>query len=83
MPAMGSASRLGAAAVLAVLLVTLSAGAAAGGALPGTELFIEQWDGAAWMQAPATTPHGGSSLSAITALSAGNAWAVGSFETAP
>lgn len=45
--------------------------------------LIVHWDGASWQHAPSPTPGVNSSLSAVAATSARNAWAVGAFNNGP
>ncbi len=50
---------------------------------PFQEGLIEHWDGTQWSVVPSPNPAGiGSGLSAVSAFSSNNAWAVGSYETA-
>ncbi len=49
---------------------------------PIQEGLIEHWDGTQWSVVPSPNPAGiGSGLSAVSAISANDAWAVGNYET--
>lgn len=65
-------------ALAALLSVAVIAGVAAGGALPEDSQLIRNWNGVAWTVTPATPPHGGSILNAVTMVSPTELWAVGS-----
>jgi len=66
-------------ALAAVLGAAILSGSVAAQALPGSALLIEHWDGKKWTVTQAPGPQGGSELSAVTAISPTNLWAVGSF----
>ena len=44
----------------------------------GDRTLVEHWNGSGWSKVPSPNGAGGSALAAVTALSATNAWAVGS-----
>ena len=72
-------ARLLAAVLVAVLGAAILSASVGAQALPKDALLIEHWDGAAWTVTQAPGPQGGSTLSAVTAVSPTNLWAVGSF----
>ena len=76
---MAGNARLLAATLAAVLGAAVVSGSVGAQALPKDALLIEHWDGAAWTVAQAPGPPGGSELSAVTAVSPTNLWAVGSY----
>jgi len=78
-PRLAGNARLLAAAFAAVLGAAILSGSVAAQALPGDALLIEHWDGKKWTVTPAPVPPaGGSELSAVTAISPTDIWAVGS-----
>lgn len=56
-------------------------GSYAGDALTGDTSLIEHWNGTSWTRVPSPHPGGVSWLSAVTAISSRNVWAVGDYAT--
>jgi len=71
-------ARLLAVALATVLGAAVLASAVSAQASPKDSLLIEHWNGKAWTVTQAPAPVGGSELSAVTAISPTNVWAVGS-----
>jgi hypothetical protein len=72
-------TRLLAALTIALVVAAGATGAAAYTPLPGERSVVQHWHGGAWTAQHTKPVRAGDTLNAVTAISASNAWAVGSF----
>ena len=72
-------ARLLAALTIALVVAAGATKAAAYTPLPGDRAVVQHWHGGAWTAQHARRVRAGDTLNAVTAISARNAWAVGSF----
>jgi hypothetical protein len=72
-------TRLLAALAIALVVAAAATGAAAYTPLPGDRSVVQHWHGGAWTAQHTKPVRAGDTLNAVTAISARNAWAVGSF----